>query len=191
MNLSRPEQAAVNSDVLSSLRIRAMRLEDLPAVQSIDRLSFTLPWPESSFRYELLENPRSLLRVAEVQQLDERWLVVGEIIVWLIMDEAHIATIAVHPDYRGSGIAKQLLVDVLKESIKMGIRQATLEVRASNLIARKLYHRFGFRVVGSRPHYYKDNDEDALIMTVSGLDDQTLKWLESGGWQSASAHYID
>ena len=191
MNLSRPEQAAVNSDMLSSLRIRAMRLEDLPPVQLIDRLSFTLPWPESSFRYELLENPRSLLRVAELQQLDDRCWVVGEIVVWLIIDEAHIATIAVHPDYRGCGIAKLLLVDVLKESIKKGIRQATLEVRASNLIAQKLYHRFGFRVVGSRPRYYKDNDEDALIMTVNGLDDQTFKWLESGGWQPASAHNIE
>ncbi len=75
MNPSQPESAAVNGDGISSLRIRAMRLEDLPAVQSIDRLSFALPWPESSFRYELLENPRSLLRVAEVRQMDESWLV--------------------------------------------------------------------------------------------------------------------
>jgi ribosomal-protein-alanine N-acetyltransferase len=187
MKSSQQERAAFHSDMVSSLRIRSMRLEDLPAVLAIDRLSFPLPWPESSFRYELLENPRSLLRVAEIQQMDEDWQVIGEIVVWLILDEAHIATIAVHPDFRGIGIAKVLLANVLAESIQKGIRQATLEVRDSNLIARKLYQRFGFQLVGSRPHYYKDNDEDALLMTVSGLNDHTLKWLESGGWQSTKA----
>ena len=184
MSSSHPERAAVDSDVIASLRIRPMRLDDLRAVHEIDVLSFTLPWPESSFRYELQENPRSIQRVAEVQQ-NRIWQIVGEIVVWLIMDEAHIATIAVHPDFRGNGIAKLMLVDTLKICIEKGIRTATLEVRASNLIAQKLYRRFGFQVVGTRPRYYKDNDEDALIMTVDGLGEQTLKWLEAGGWQSS------
>lgn len=181
MNSSDPERTGLNGEVYASLRIRPMRLEDLNTVHEIDLLSFTLPWPESSFQYELLENPRSLLRVAEVRQ-NGSWHIVGEIVVWLIMDEAHIATIAVHPDFRGNSIAQRLLVDVLKTSIRKGIRTATLEVRASNQIAQKLYRRFGFQVVGTRPRYYKDNDEDALIMTVDKLGDQTLKWLEAREW---------
>ena len=92
MSSSHPERAAVDSDVIASLRIRPMRLDDLRAVHEIDVLSFTLPWPESSFRYELQENPRSIQQVAEVQQ-NRIWQIVGEIVVWLIMDEAHIATI--------------------------------------------------------------------------------------------------
>ncbi len=84
----------------------------------------------------------------------------------------------------GTELPSNCSLKLLMVSINKGIRQATLEVRESNLIARKLYQRFGFQVVGDRPRYYKDNDEDALIMTASGLDDQSLRWLESGGWQS-------
>jgi ribosomal-protein-alanine N-acetyltransferase len=75
-------------------------------------------------------------------------------------------------------------VDALKDSIQKGVRSATLEVRVGNLAAQKLYRGFGFRVVGNRYHYYKDNNEDALIMTVDGLNELTIKWLEEGEWQS-------
>jgi ribosomal-protein-alanine N-acetyltransferase len=56
----------------------------------------------------------------------------------------------------------------------LGARNATLEVRLSNVAARRLYERFGFRPVGVRPRYYTDNGEDALIMTTDDLDDPEL-----------------
>ena len=71
--------------------------------------------------------------------------VVGMVVVWLIVDEAHIATIAVHPDYRGQGIAQELLCAALIESIEKGMRNATLEVRAHNLSAQRLYQPLSFR----------------------------------------------
>jgi ribosomal-protein-alanine N-acetyltransferase len=148
-------------------------------------MSFSMPWPESSFRYELLENRRSVQRVAEMKMPNGSWLLVGEIIVWMVIDEAHIATIAVHPDYRGRGISKLLLVSILMEACTQGMRMSTLEVRQSNAIAQNLYAWFGFEVVGNRPHYYKDNNENALIMSLTGLDTNYLKWLESGAWQAA------
>ncbi len=185
MNPSRSEQVVDPSDVLAFLRIRPMRIEDLPAVHQIDHLSFSLPWPESSFRYELLENPRSLQRVAEMDLSDGQPQVVGETVVWLILDEAHIATIAVHPDFRGRGIAHRLLAEVLGIAISQGANQATLEVRENNHTARNLYHRFGFTVMGRRLRYYKDNNEDALIMTVNNLGEAYLTWLKNGGWQAA------
>jgi len=164
--------------------IRPMRLEDLEQVHAIDRMSFSIPWPENSYRYELLDNPRSMQLVAETDLPDSPKQVVAVIVVWLIEDEAHIATLSVHPDYRGQGISRELLAATLIEVIRSGMRAATLEVRANNQIAQALYRRFRFSVYGRRPRYYRDNDEDALIMTVEGLDEHYIQWLESGSWRN-------
>ncbi|MCX8061506.1 MAG: GNAT family N-acetyltransferase, partial [Anaerolineales bacterium] len=77
--------------------------------------------------------------------------------------------LAVHPDYRRRGIATKLLKTALRECARLGMRSATLEVRAGNLEAQALYRRFGFEVVGRRRAYYQDNHEDALIMTLSQI----------------------
>jgi ribosomal-protein-alanine N-acetyltransferase len=149
---------------------RPMQLEDVEQVHAIDVMSFSVPWPASSYRFELQENPASLLWVAEAMVPEGKPDVIGMIVVWLILDEAHIATIAVHPDYRGRGIGGEILTVALRESARKGAKKATLEVRAGNEIARKLYGSFGFQVVGQRSRYYQDNNEDALIMSVSDLD---------------------
>ncbi len=162
---------------LNSVRIRLMQAEDLEGVHNIDELSFSMPWPLSSYRFELLENPSSMLWVAEAGGQDEKKAVVGMIVLWMLVDEAHIATFAVHPDYRGRGIGRQLLVQALQEAVQKGARQATLEVRAGNLIAQNLYRKFGFRTVARRAKYYQDNFEDALIMTVEGLNQDKLSGL--------------
>lgn len=172
---------------LSTLNIRPMQLDDLAQVHNIDCVSFTLPWPESAYRYELVENQSSLLRVAELEQSDGSRLIVGIVVVWMILDEAHIATIAVHPDYRDNGIATQMMVEVMRVAVHLGALLATLEVRENNIAAQKLYHRFGFSVVGRRPRYYKDNQEDALIMTVQGLDKAYIAWLENSNWKGGSS----
>lgn len=153
-----------------SISYRPMQIEDLEQVHAIDVLSFGVPWPASSYRFELLDNPASLLWVAEASLTEEKTQVVGMIVVWLIVDEAHIATVAVHPDYRGRGIGREIIVIALRESSRKGAKKATLEVRAGNEIARQLYESLGFQVVGQRPRYYHDNNEDALIMTINELD---------------------
>ena len=150
--------------------MRPMREDDIERVQAIDKLSFSLPWPERAYRYELKENPASLLWVAEAEAPDGELEVVGMAVVWLILDEAHIATIAVHPDYRRQGIGERLLLTTLEVSAHRGAQHAMLEVRAGNQMARNLYQRFGFVVVGRRPHYYRDNNEDAILMNLHGLD---------------------
>lgn len=170
---------------LEELLIRPMQAADLEQVLAIDQASFAMPWPASAYRYELFENPNSCLWVAETKPAEGTFQIIGMIVVWLILDEAHIATIAVHPDFRGQGIAQHLLSIALADAIRQGCVQATLEVRAGNLGAQHLYRRFGFQVVGIRPRYYRDNNEDAWIMTVAELGDQYLTWLEQGGWQRA------
>jgi [ribosomal protein S18]-alanine N-acetyltransferase len=164
---------------LSSPCVRAMTLDDLPAVLVIDRASFSLPWPESAYRYELVSNETSICQVVETGMTGQGRQIIGMIVTWVILDEAHIATIATHPDYRQQGVARLLLVENLATAIARGARRAMLEVRESNLAAQNLYRQFGFESVGRRPHYYKDNGEDALLMTLPMLDEGYLAWLRN------------
>jgi len=166
---------------IQAMRCRPMKLEDIPRVHEIDVLSFTLPWPEKSYRFELTENPTTLAYVAEMVSRDAKLDVIGMAIVWIVIDEAHIATIAIHPDFRRYGYGKRLLSEVLRQSILGGAILATLEVRETNLLAQQMYTKFGFTIVGRRLHYYKDNNEDAVIMTLDQMGSEYLAWLDKAG----------
>jgi ribosomal-protein-alanine N-acetyltransferase len=122
-----------------------------------------------------VENPNSHCWVAE---LDAK--LIGFVVCWLIVDEVHIATIAIHPKYRGLGIGKALIITGLRKLIPKGALTATLEVRAGNNVAQSMYRHFGFEEVGLRKGYYQDTRENALLMTVKPLDSGYLAWLNSG-----------
>lgn len=155
------------------LLLRPMTVADISQVFALDVLSFSLPWPERSYRYEVEENSHSRPWViVDTAQSPAR--IVGMIVVWLILDEAHVATLAVHPDYRRRGIGQRLLANALLEAQQEGAVLAFLEVRQSNLSAQALYNRFGFVVDGVRPRYYVDNGEDAILMSLRPLDPQAL-----------------
>jgi [ribosomal protein S18]-alanine N-acetyltransferase len=147
-----------------NVMIRKMTLDDIEQVVAIDRVSFSLPWPERSFRFELTDNPASRCWVAEVDGK-----IAGMIVVWLIVDEVHVATIATHPEFRRQGIAKTLLFYALQHMSTEGAQSSFLEVRASNLAAQDLYRKFGFEESGVRRRYYRDNGEDAILMTLSAI----------------------
>ncbi len=134
-----------------------MQADDIPAVRAIDQMSFSLPWPERAYDYEIHKNQSSLLWVAEIDPPGEGSKVVGMVVIWQILDEAHIATLAVHPDFRRQGIGENLLLNALDGALDRGAKHAMLEVRANNWAARKLYKGFGFEIVGRRPRYYRDN----------------------------------
>jgi ribosomal-protein-alanine N-acetyltransferase len=151
------------------LTIEAMRLDDLGEVQKIEQASFTTPWPENAYRSELMTNRLASYLVARAA---------GRIVayggMWLMVDEAHITTFAVHPAWRRQRIGERLLLAFMDLARDRHAREATLEVRLSNLAARHLYEKYGFRPVGLRPRYYSDNNEDALIMTTESFDDPAL-----------------
>jgi [ribosomal protein S18]-alanine N-acetyltransferase len=147
-----------------SVAIRRMTLEDIPTVHAIDMLSFSLPWPESSFHFELTGNPVSRGWVAES---DGR--LAAMLVLWLIVDEAHIATIATHPDFRRRGIGEQIMIAALLAARAEGASRAFLEVRAGNLGALAMYKKYGFDIAGVRTKYYKDNSEDAILMNLEDL----------------------
>lgn len=159
------------------IRIRRMDLKDVEQVYAIDVLSFSLPWPERSYRFELTENRASRPWVAEWLEEDRPPRIVAMLVLWLLFDEAHIGTIAVHPDFRQYGIGRRLLAAALLNAIEGGATTSLLEVRRGNLSAQKLYEAFGFEVVNIRPRYYSDNGEDALLMTLNGLDPGALRRL--------------
>lgn len=157
------------------IRYRPMTVQDVPSVYAIDLASFSLPWTERSYRFELTENKHSLCWVAEALPVDGPPQVVGMLVIWAILDEAHVATIATHPDFRGLGIGKQLLARGLLAAAQRGAQHAYLEVRRSNQVARQIYERFGFVIAGERLRYYKDNNEDALLMTLGQIQPQALQ----------------
>ena len=95
--------------------------------------------------------------------------------LWVMVDEAHVTTFAVDPRWRRRGVGERLLLGLLDIAVARRAREATLEVRLSNVPARRLYEKFGFRPVGIRPRYYSDNGEDALIMTTEPLDTPALQ----------------
>ncbi len=142
------------------IMIRPMAVADLQAVTELDALSFSQPWSQNAFQTELANRDARCW----VAQVNGR--VAAVLIIWRVLDEAHIATIAVHPEFRRSGIGGLLLKTGMDAAYAEGARIYHLEVRAGNAAAQKLYEDFGFEVVGRRSQYYKDTGEDALLMTT-------------------------
>jgi ribosomal-protein-alanine N-acetyltransferase len=156
------------------VRVDAMRMADVAQVHEIERLSFATPWPSYAFEQELTGNRLARYVVARVGSGSlER--VVGFAGVWLMVDEAHITTFGVHPDWRRQGIGVNLMVRLLELAEELGARRMTLEVRAGNVAAQALYRRFGFEVAGHRPHYYTDDGEDALIMSTPPITGTAMR----------------
>jgi ribosomal-protein-alanine N-acetyltransferase len=147
-----------------------MTLDDIPAVHAIERSSFAVPWPDDAYRNEILTNRLASYVVARAG--DE---VAGFAGLWVMVDEAHVTTFAVDPRWRRRGIGERLLLALLDLSVARRAREATLEVRLSNMPARRLYEKYGFRPVGIRPRYYSDNGEDALIMTTDALASAAMR----------------
>ncbi len=152
----------------NGLVLRTMTLDDVAAVAAIDRASFPLPWSEGSFRSDLTANSAANLIVAE-RPNGKSAAIAGYIGYWLVIDEAHLSTLAVDPGLRRLGIGERLLQEAMRRAVRQGAEMMTLEVRVSNEAARRLYEKHGFQLVGRRKRYYQDNLEDALLMTRDGL----------------------
>jgi ribosomal-protein-alanine N-acetyltransferase len=157
------------------LEIDPMRLADIPAVLQIERLSFSSPWPAYAFEQELTAN-----RLARYIVARSGGLPVGFAGIWLMVDEAHITTFGVHPDWRRQGVARRMLLRLIELAIELQAQRLTLEVRVSNAAAQALYQSFGFRVAGRRARYYSDDGEDALVMTTPELSGPTMRAVLAG-----------
>jgi ribosomal-protein-alanine N-acetyltransferase len=155
----RKSQAEVEYEKKQNIEIKAMSLEDIEQVCEIEKLSFSMPWSRESFESEISKNNLARYIVAKT---DEKITAYGG--MWIILDEAHITNIAVHPEYRGRKIGEKLVMALLKAAKKNKAASITLEVRESNVAARNLYKKLGFKDSGVRKGYYADTSEDAIIM---------------------------
>ena len=146
------------------VEIVPMGFAHLSEIYEIELLSFPVPWSRKAFRKEL-ENSSSLSYAAHLP-LNGGSRVVGYVCNWLIEDEFHILNLAVHPQHRRKGIGRRLLEYSLHRAEQRDAEKAFLEVRRSNSPAIELYKKLGFRIIGVRPRYYSNNNEDAIIMTL-------------------------
>lgn len=105
------------------------------------------------------------------RQQRDSYPAVGYAGIWMMADEAHVTTIAVHPQWRSRGLGELLFSSLLEQAREIGAQWLTLEVRASNIVAQRLYRKYGLKEHGVRRRYYTDNGEDAIIMWSEKLDD--------------------
>ncbi len=181
------------------LVVESMELDDIAQVLEVDKESYALPWPASAYRHEIMHNRNAhyiVLRQTstpadEDDPRDERpkfpfgffrkpsrpdgsssdraGTIVGYAGMWLMLNEAHITTIAMRTQWRGKGLGELLLASLIESAHDLGSHRVTLEVRVTNEPAQNLYRKYGFTQEGLRPRYYSDNNEDAYIMTTSDI----------------------
>jgi len=150
---------------LDALRIRSMTRRDLGAVLAVENASFAAPWRMSSYARAVAERGHSFF----VAEMDGG--LVGYAGLWVEGDQAHIAKVTVHEDYRRRGIGSALLEYLIDHSLRLGLTRMYLEVRRSNVAAQQMYRRFGFQFERVQPNAYPDDGEDAFIFVLARLLD--------------------
>lgn len=142
-----------------------MRRRHLPSVLRIENRVYPRPWSLGIFLSEIaLADSRHYYVCLSGRR------VVGYCGLMVALEEGHITNVAVDPEYWGCGVAKRLLLNAFEVARKAGVRDMTLEVRASNKRAQQVYFGFGFQPVGIRKGYYQETNEDAIIMWAYGID---------------------
>lgn len=153
-----------------SFRIEPMQLADVEAVRALEQEVFVTTWQPEAFANELRNNPTATYLVLRCGE----GALAGYAGFWLVQDEAHITSIALHPEFRNQRLGQRLLHALVKRATDLGALWITLEVRADNVPAHKLYKRFGFARVGVRPKYY-ENRYDAWIMWAGNLQSELYR----------------
>ena len=153
--------------------IEPMTIDHLDDVLRIDALVYPRPWSASLWRHELSQQFRRCYLVARLGPS-----VIGYAGMMLLVDEAHVASVAVDPQHQGAGVATRLVAELLARGVEAGYDDFTLEVRMSNERAQALYRRFGFVPAGVRRNYYSDSNEDAMIMWMheAGSAEIQARW---------------
>ena len=143
---------------MNDFEVLDLTLKQIDDIVEIEKLSFKTPWTKEAFISELTRN-----KCAKYRAIVDNEKVVGYGGMWIMIDEAHITNIAIHPEFRGIGLGNLIMEDLLNVARNNGARSMTLEVRTGNITALNLYKKFGFLEVARRKGYYQDTGEDAII----------------------------
>ena len=147
---------------MANLVIRPMELTDIDQVVDVEIAVFDVPWSEDIFYQEVAENKFAYYFVIEIDEV-----IVGYAGLWVVIDDAQITNIAISPSYRGYKLGEKLFGFTMEQAIRLGGKRLSLEVRVSNIIAQRMYRKFGLVPGGLRKRYYTDNQEDAIVMWVN------------------------
>lgn len=163
-------------NTISKIKIMPMQKSQVDEVLKIEEMAYgEHHWSKDSFYGELANELAHYYSVLDINDV-----LIGYAGSWQVLDEAHITTIAVHPDYKRKKIGEALLVRIIEDCMKNEIKYITLEVRVSNTPAINLYEKYGFKSLGTRKGYYQNNNEDALIM-----------WTENIFWDKFKLQYLE
>lgn len=143
------------------INIVPLNYETVEDVYNVELSAFSHPWSKESFLEELV-NPLARYFVLKIN--DE---VIGYVGLWHILDEGHITNVAVKKEYQGKGYSNYLIKEIIKYKNDNKMKFLTLEVRESNIIAQKLYEKYGFEKIGERKRYY-ENKETAFLYSLEG-----------------------
>ncbi len=143
--------------------IRRMNEFDIDDVLAVEEQSFTTPWSRAGFVGEMKND------VSHYLVISCQGRIIGYAGMWIIVDEAHVTNVAILPEYRGQKLGEKLMAALMEHAKNRGALSMTLEVRTSNVVAQKMYAKFGFVSQGVRKNYYTETKEDALIMWCDHL----------------------
>lgn len=147
---------------MNDVVIRKMEITDVDDVITVEKASFATSWTADIFYQEITEN-----KYAHYYVLELDGDIIGYAGAWIVFEDAQITNIAIKPEYRGRKLGEKLFQFMLQLAIKEGAARLSLEVRLSNIIAQRLYRKFGLVPGGIRKNYYTDNNEDAIVMWVN------------------------
>ena len=139
--------------------ILPMKYEDIDEVLKVEEECFVISWTRADFEREMKQNKLAIYFVARIDGK-----IVGYAGMWHVVTEGQITNVAVLPEYRGLGIGRKLMEKMIKTGEEKEMIGITLEVKISNTVAQNLYTSLGFKPEGFRKNYYKDTNEDAVIM---------------------------
>lgn len=160
-----PPAGTADDGIAGAVRVVPMRRRHLRSVVAIEEACYPRPWSTTVFLSELAQRSSRRYRVATIGPL-----LVGFSGLMIVDEDGHITNIAVDPAWHRRSIGTVLLLDQARAAPALGVRNLTLEVRASNTPAKTLYQHFGFAPVGVRRNYYVETGEDAIVMWARGID---------------------
>jgi len=161
--------------------IQRATLENLDGLVALEEACFSVPWSRKSFEAELEGNQFSRVLMILHPEDELKVQAIGYICVWVIFEELRFLNVAVHPEFRRQGLARQLIGKSLRLGREAGCCRGMLEVRETNAAAKNLYESFKFMAYATRKSYYTNPTEDAILMTLESLSSLQTERREERG----------